>query len=166
MTMIPPTLHALARLPAHRLADGEPDLRGWLVCASDGRRAGRVHDLIVCLDALDVRHLEITLDRGLVASERDRRRVIPVECAAVAARRPLIWLQRHTRDHVLAAPHVNSLVLDASQEARVRRFFQAEVCEGTARFWGVRRPARDGQPYVTPHGMRERRLDAARMLTM
>jgi hypothetical protein len=63
-------------------------------------------------------------------------------------------------------PRVNSLVLDASEEARVRRFFQAEASEGTTRFWSARRPGRAGQPYLAPCGRSERRLEAAKGLTM
>jgi photosynthetic reaction center H subunit len=53
-----PSTHMGQRLaPMHQLddykvADGEPDIRGWSVRTADGRVAGKVDDLIVDTQAM------------------------------------------------------------------------------------------------------------------
>ena len=49
----------------HRIASGDPDVRGWEVVGSDGRKLGRVHDLLVDTGSQRVRYLDVELDREL-----------------------------------------------------------------------------------------------------
>ncbi|HYO13250.1 MAG TPA: PRC-barrel domain-containing protein [Thermoanaerobaculia bacterium] len=57
----------LTRLPGHRLAGDEPDVRGWTVFGSDGERIGEVDDLLVDTASGRVRYLDVDLERGLFA---------------------------------------------------------------------------------------------------
>lgn len=43
------------------IAAGDPDMRGWWVFSADGDRVGRVHDLIVDVDAMKVVFLDVLL---------------------------------------------------------------------------------------------------------
>ncbi len=56
----------LSRLPGYKVADGDPDVRGWEVVAGDGRRIGKVEDLLVDTAAMQVRYLAVALDRDLL----------------------------------------------------------------------------------------------------
>jgi uncharacterized protein YrrD len=47
------------QLSGYKVADGEPDIRGWDVMASDGRRLGRVDDLLVDTQANKVRYVDV-----------------------------------------------------------------------------------------------------------
>lgn len=51
----------------HRIANGDPDVRGWEVVGSDGRTLGRVHDLLVDTGSQRVRYLDVELDRDLAS---------------------------------------------------------------------------------------------------
>lgn len=51
----------------HRIASGDPDVRGWEVVGSDGRTLGRVHDLLVDTGSQRVRYLDVELDRDLLS---------------------------------------------------------------------------------------------------
>ncbi|HEX5759384.1 MAG TPA: PRC-barrel domain-containing protein [Thermoanaerobaculia bacterium] len=51
----------LSQLPGHRVAEGDPDVRGWEVVANDGRAVGRVRDLLVDVGAMKVRYLDVEL---------------------------------------------------------------------------------------------------------
>ncbi|HEX6913020.1 MAG TPA: DUF2382 domain-containing protein [Longimicrobium sp.] len=72
------------QLSGYRVADGEPDIRGWDVMASDGRRLGRVDDLLVDTQANKVRYVDVeggpqghvTIPIGYARLERDRHRVL------------------------------------------------------------------------------------------
>lgn len=48
------------------IAEGGPDIRGWSVVGSDGRRIGTVHDLLVDTGSRQVRSLDVALDRELL----------------------------------------------------------------------------------------------------
>jgi PRC-barrel domain protein len=52
----------LRTLHNYRIAESDPDVRGWDVLAADGRKIGEVDDLLVDMHALKARYLEVTLD--------------------------------------------------------------------------------------------------------
>src|SRR6476660_5696555 len=74
-----PASRRLGNLPAHQISPGEPDIRGWLVVGADGRRVGRVSDVLVELHSLTARHLEIGLDPSVADYARAARIIVPVE---------------------------------------------------------------------------------------
>jgi hypothetical protein len=57
----------LSELHNHRITSGDPDVRGWEVMGSDGRRLGRVHDLLVDTGSQRVRYLDMELDHDLTS---------------------------------------------------------------------------------------------------
>ena len=56
----------LGRLRRYKVADGDPDVRGWQVYGNDGQTIGQVDDLLVDPDALRVRYLQVRLARHLL----------------------------------------------------------------------------------------------------
>lgn len=64
-----------------RVADGSPDIRGWSVLTADGQRAGRVESLIVDLSAMQVRFLDVHLDRDSMHLQEERHVLVPIEQA-------------------------------------------------------------------------------------
>ena len=64
----PPLVHLEGS--GYKVAEGDPDVRGWAVIGQDGRRIGEVDDLLVDTHAMKVRYLEVRLDRDLLASDR------------------------------------------------------------------------------------------------
>jgi hypothetical protein len=61
------SLRPLGRLHHYRIAEGDPDVRGWEVFGSDGRKIGEVDDLLVDIQALRARYLDVALDLDLFA---------------------------------------------------------------------------------------------------
>lgn len=55
----------------YKVAEGDPDVRGWDVMDRDGSRIGEVDDLLVDTEALKVRYLEVRLDPRLVHGTAD-----------------------------------------------------------------------------------------------
>lgn len=70
-------LARLKELSGYKVADGDPDPRGWEVVAADGQRIGRVDDLIVDRDAERARYLDVRLAEG------DRHVLIPAQAVRV-----------------------------------------------------------------------------------
>lgn len=64
------TLGRLDRLDDVKVADGEPDPRGWEVVGADGKRLGEVDHLIGDTGAMKVRYLTVELDSS-VSSDRE-----------------------------------------------------------------------------------------------
>lgn len=60
-----PRVAALRNLRGYKVAEGDPDVRGWEVAGGDGLRIGTVNDLLVDTVAGKVRYLDIQLDPGL-----------------------------------------------------------------------------------------------------
>ncbi|MEA2563258.1 MAG: hypothetical protein QOH06_4762 [Acidobacteriota bacterium] len=60
-----PRVAALRNLRGYKVADGDPDVRGWEVAGADGLRIGTVNDLLVDTVAGKARYLDIELDPSL-----------------------------------------------------------------------------------------------------
>src|SRR5947207_3542674 len=52
----------LRSLHNYRIAEGDPDVRGWEVIGAEGLKIGEVDDLLVDTKALKARYLEVALD--------------------------------------------------------------------------------------------------------
>lgn len=65
----------------YKIAHGEPHVRGWHVKTADGQKVGKVDDLIVDTDAMQVRYLDVELDRKSLKLNEDRHVLLPIRDA-------------------------------------------------------------------------------------
>lgn len=56
-------LRRLSQLDSYGIANGDPDVRMWHVNDATGQRVGVVYDLMVDMTTLDVKFLDVALDR-------------------------------------------------------------------------------------------------------
>ena len=82
----------LEELHDYKVADGDPDIRGWEVRSFDGTRVGRVASLVVDTDALKVRYIEVDLDRAALGLDHDRHAVLPIGTARLDDAHDLVFL--------------------------------------------------------------------------
>lgn len=75
-------LEPLHELNDYTVAAGDTDPRGWDVVANDGRRIGRVDDLVVDTNAMKARYLDVKVDGSLGPAANAERHVL-VPAAAV-----------------------------------------------------------------------------------
>lgn len=68
----------LDQLDDFKVADGDPDVRGWDVMASDGRKIGEVDQLLIDRTAMKVRYLDVDLDDDLIETDKDRHILVPI----------------------------------------------------------------------------------------
>lgn len=68
----------LDELSDYKVAEGDPDVRGWEVVASDGRKVGEVDQLLVDTGARKVRYLDVDVEDGLIEGARDRHLLVPI----------------------------------------------------------------------------------------
>src|SRR5687768_13798219 len=64
-----------------KLPDGRPDPRGWDVKSADGRKLGKVEDLLVDTDSNQVRYLEIAVDDEVVKAGGRDYALVPIGTA-------------------------------------------------------------------------------------
>lgn len=63
------------------VAEGYPDIRGWEVKGPDGRKLGKVKDLIVSVSEMRVRYVDVDVDRslrGTAATDDDGHALLPI----------------------------------------------------------------------------------------
>jgi hypothetical protein len=72
------TVRPLSAMSDLRVADGEPDIRGWEVVGKDRRAIGTVHDLVVDSAELRVRYMDVEIRSAAIDAEHDRHVLIPI----------------------------------------------------------------------------------------
>lgn len=114
-------LRRLHDLKDFEVADGNPDVRGWSVRGGDGRQFGQVHELIVDVEALKVRYLDIELSENLHINERDRHILLPVGVAALDEEGDNVFVPSLTSETVLEyPPHVEIQITRDYEQAMLR----------------------------------------------
>lgn len=65
-------------LSDYKVAHGDPDIQGWDVKSADGITVGRVDNLIVDTEIMQVRYLDVELDRRTFDLQDERHVLAPV----------------------------------------------------------------------------------------
>lgn len=71
----------LSRCDDYQVADGDKDVRGWDVIGADGEKFGTVHELLVDLDAMKVRYLDINIKDEYLDEGENLQMIVPVGTA-------------------------------------------------------------------------------------
>lgn len=90
----PTGLVRLGELDDFKVADGDPDIRGWDVKTPDGKRLGSVEELIADPAAKRVRYMEVKLDGKAAGGGEDRLTLIPIGTASLADDTDTVILNR------------------------------------------------------------------------
>lgn len=114
-------LARLDDLDDYKVADGEPDIRGWDVKTSDGRKVGKVDSLIVDTGALKVRYLDIELDRKALKLDEDRHVMVPIGGARLDDDHDDVILGTTTAAQLLALPPYGRGSLTREHETALRQ---------------------------------------------
>lgn len=97
-------LQRLDDLGGYKVADDDPDVRGWSVHSADGKKVGRIHGLIADTEAMCVRYLEVELDRKGLHLTEDRHVLVPIGGARLDDDRDDVFLRNTTMDELLRMP--------------------------------------------------------------
>jgi hypothetical protein len=115
----------LGQLDDYRVAEGEPDVRGWEVLASDGRKIGEVDELLVDTAAMKVRYLDVDVEDGMVAGGHDRHVLIPIGYARLDEERDCVRLDAMASSELGGVPAYDQGPLTRDFESSVRESFSA-----------------------------------------
>lgn len=70
----------LSRCDEYQVSDEDEDVRGWDVLGADGEKFGTVHELLVDLDAMKVRYLDINIHDDILDDD-NLQMIVPVGTA-------------------------------------------------------------------------------------
>lgn len=122
----------LSELKDFQVSEGYKDIRGWRVDSADGKEIGKVHDLLVDLDGMRTRYLDVRLDSSIAAAHGDRDVTIPIGSARIADEGELVIVPL-TAERVSLLPLYDHGMLTRVYESEVRRHFTlGEAAAGVA----------------------------------
>ncbi len=117
-----PVLRRLRELTDFEVADGNPDVRGWAVRGGDGQRLGVVHELIVELQALKVRYLDVELNALLRPSDSYETHILlPIGVAALDAEDDNVFVPALTAESVRKYPPYTEINITRDYEETMLR---------------------------------------------
>lgn len=121
----------LNQLEDYEVAEGDPDVRGWEVLASDGRSVGRVEELIVDKDALKVRYLEVGLGDDLFdsASGRAGNILIPIGNARLDQADDRIFVDSMDSSGLASLPAFTAGPITRDYESEIRGRFDSSFTD-------------------------------------
>lgn len=116
----------LGQLDDFEVADGDPDVRGWEVLASDGRKIGEVDELLVDERAMKVRYLDVDVDDALAGRGGGRHVLIPVGYARLDRDRDRVLVDALSSADVGGVPAYDQGPLTREYETSLRRSFRPD----------------------------------------
>jgi uncharacterized protein (TIGR02271 family) len=120
----------LDELNDFKVADGDPDVRGWDVVSSDGRKVGEVDQLLVDRAAMKVRYLDVDLDDELAGDERHV--LVPIGYARLDRDDNRVLIDTVSSSDLVALPEYRRGNLDRDYENTVRDRFGSSGTTSTA----------------------------------
>jgi sporulation protein YlmC with PRC-barrel domain len=100
------------------IVEGEPDIRGWDVKSSNGKKIGEVEELILDAQKKKVRYMVVDLDDNELDLD-DRRVVIPIGLAELDKEDDDVLLRSVTAEQLQALPKYDEDSLDEEAERNI-----------------------------------------------
>lgn len=110
----------LDQLDDFKVAEGDPDVRGWEVMSADGRKIGEVDELLVDTNAMKVRYLDVDVDNNLLAGEPDRHVLVPIGYARLDRDRDCVIVDSLQASQLTSLPAYGHAPLTRDFETNVR----------------------------------------------
>jgi uncharacterized protein (TIGR02271 family) len=112
----------LDQMDDFKVAEGDPDVRGWTVMGSDSRKIGKVDNLLIDRSAMKVRYLDVDVDNDLLEGE-DRHVLIPIGYARLNNDDDSIMVQEMASTDVATIPAYTQESMTRDYETSLRQRF-------------------------------------------
>lgn len=130
---------SLDELDDFKVAEGDPDVRGWEVYAADGRKIGEVDQLLVDTAARKVRYLDVDLDDDLLGGVVDDRHIlIPIGYARLQEDEDRVIIDELDSTRVRTLPNYGHEPLTREYEATLVRAYDSTYSATDADLYGHR----------------------------
>lgn len=117
----------LDQLKDFRVAEGDPDVRGWEVLSADGRRIGEVDNLLIDRMAMKVRYLDVDIDDEHIGDGADRHILIPIGYARLNQDDDQIFVDSLNSANLAEIPAYSHEPLTPEYETSIRRYFDRDT---------------------------------------
>ncbi|MBO3270373.1 PRC-barrel domain-containing protein [Hymenobacter defluvii] len=125
-------LRRLRDLTEFEVADGNPDVRGWSVRGGDGKKFGDVYELIVEVETLKVRYLDVELDASLQVNKWERHILLPIGVAAIDEDADNVFVPSLTIETVLEYPPYTEIQITREYEEAMLRSLKLGLPQHTS----------------------------------
>jgi uncharacterized protein (TIGR02271 family) len=115
----------LDELDDFKVAEGDPDVRGWDVLSADGRKIGEVDNLLIDTAAMKVRYLEVDVDRDVLDASDERHVLVPIGYARLDEDDDQVRVDSLNSTDVMALPAYRREPLTREYETSVRKRFDS-----------------------------------------
>jgi PRC-barrel domain protein len=142
----------------YMVADPDPDFRGWPVVLADGRKVGKVTDLIVDTTNMVVKYIETKVDHHVFNTDEDTYVLVPVGAGRLDDEHDRVVVDRLPGTQLAAAPQSGRGAPTPEQERELREYYEPATRTADSRdsglfdqprFWGKRRAGREDSPYLS-----------------
>lgn len=106
------------------IAEGDPDIRGWDVHSSDGRKIGEVDNLLIDTGAMKVRYLDVDVDDDLLNDRNDDRHIlVPIGYARLDEENDHVMMDNLASTDVMGLPVYTHAPITREFETEVRQSY-------------------------------------------
>jgi photosynthetic reaction center H subunit len=150
----------LDELSDYKVSDRDPDIRGWDVLDSAGKKIGEVDRLLVDTGAMKVRYLDVDVDDDIVSG--DRHILVPIGYARLDENDDHVFIDRLSSTQLASMPAYTNQPLTRDYEDELRRHYDSSHSSSTTggdfyahesyddnRFYGARREGQENAERVT-----------------
>ena len=154
-------LARLGDLDDYKVADGDPDLRGWEVKTPDGQKLGKVEELIADPSTMKVRYMEVKVDSKATTGRDAQFALVPIGTARLNEDKDDVIISRLPTGGFSSMPAYSRDRLDRDYESSLRGAYGTKDTKDTSgdfygndlydekNFFGKRRKGREDESYLT-----------------
>ena len=110
----------------YMVTDPVPDFRDWPIALPDGRRIGKVDDLIIDTSSMAVRYLEVHVARDVHLGHDERWILVPVEAIRVDTDQTHVVIDHPPSGGLNGAPRQRGRVPTSEEQRVIPAFFELE----------------------------------------
>ena len=113
----------LDQMDDFKVADGDPDVRGWDVMSADGSKIGEVDNLLIDPAAMKVRYLDVDLDDDVFDGDDERHILIPIGYARLDEDDDQVFVDSLNRGSLGSIPAYTHEPLTEEYETSLQGFY-------------------------------------------
>lgn len=114
----------------YMVADPLPDFRHWKVTLPDGRRLGKVDDIVVDTSTMMGKYVEVKADRDVLLGDEDRWVLVPVESVRIDSAEDRVVIDHLPAGGLANAPRHRGRIPTAEEERVVLGYFEITPAGG------------------------------------
>ncbi len=142
------SLVPLSDLDDFKVAEGDPDVRGWEVRGAGSVKIGKVDDLLVDTEAEKVRYLSVELQEDLIRGRDDRHVLIPIGSAVLHEDDDHVLVSGLTTARVTDLPSYSAQPLNRDYEISLLKVYDPKYTAMTGDIYD--HPLYESDPFYAP----------------